>query len=139
MSKTCLLLLTIILITACEPVYHVTIKNSSEKEVLLEITFDKDTLEKYWNGRSYIPYLESYPKNTGFSEINFDSINLIKSFIIPPGAEFPLETGIDHRPSYSIFKSIQLVGKDTIKLDSHNEIENGFEKVDKRLWILKIR
>lgn len=129
---------TLCFLSSCEPVYRADIVNTTSKALLLELKFDQTTLETHWNGMPYIEFLKSYPNGLGIHTIRFDSSELKNYYMIPPGATFPLESGVGTEPTFELFKCLRIIGKDTIELKGRSAIEEAFLKTDKRRWELHI-
>jgi len=132
-------ILLLCLFVSCEPVLHADIINESDQDILLEIVFDKATLEEGWNGKPYIEFLKSYPNYNGISNLKFDSVELKSIYKIKSKASFPLESGIGHEPDFKLFRRIRIFNKDTITLENKEEIVNAFVKSDKRTWELQVK
>jgi hypothetical protein len=66
--------------------YYVVINNETKQDILIEVGFDRQVLEKAWNGRSYTPFLTSYPNNASDGDaIRFDTTNLTKTYRFSTG------------------------------------------------------
>ena len=124
---------------SCDPVYRAEIKNETKQDILIEVGFDRQELEKSWNGKPYIPFLKSYP-NDGLVEnaIQFDTVNLTKTYRISPGLSFPLETGISSHPEYELFRSLQIIYQDTLTFSNRTQISGTFRKIGKRHWLMTV-
>ena len=133
-----ILIIATVFLFSCDPIFRAEIKNDSKYETVLKIKFDTIELHKYWGGRTYIPYLKSYPGHTDINHLDFDTINLIKTFIIKPNTTFPIETGTS-KPDLALFKTIMLINKDTLKLETKKEMYDSFKRVDNLLWMLIIK
>lgn len=123
---------------SCEPVYHADIKNDTDKELLLELKFNKLTLEQHWKGLPYNDFLKSYPNNAQAHLIKHDSLENKNYYLIPAKTSFPLERGIGTKPTYDLFEYLKIIGSDTFKLMNRKAIEDAFTKIDKRRWELNI-
>lgn len=125
-------------LSSCDPIYTAEIKNESTNHTILKVKFDSNELHKYWNDKTYIPFLKSYPNYENISAIDFDTVNLIKTYIIDPMDVFPLETGTSE-PDFTIFKKIIITNSDTLILNNRDEIIHAFKKIDSRNWVLTIK
>lgn len=103
-----------------------------------EVKFDTVELHKFWGGRRYLPFLKSYPGYTDINHIGFDTINLIKTFIIKTNEKFPLETGTT-KPDLALFETITIINCDTLVLENKVKIQEAFKLVDKRVWELVVK
>ena len=109
MTKT-IIIFTILtfFLCSCDPIFRAEIRNDSDRETILKIKFDTVELHKYWGGKTYLPYLKSYPGHTDINHVDFDTINLVKTFIIKSKATFPIETGTS-KPDLALFETITLI------------------------------
>src|SRR3954465_5037805 len=129
-QQICISILIGLLFSSCHPVYRAEIKNETDQNILIEVGFDKQELEKSWDGRPYMSFLWSYPTGyLGENAILFDSINLTKTFRIPPGLSFPLETGIGSRPRYELFRSVRIMQRDTLTFPDKKAISKAFQNI----------
>ena len=110
---------------SCDPVYNARIVNETNQRQLLVIEFDSVELKKSWEGRDYLPFLKSYPGYTNINSFRFDTIKLIKYFIIQPNSSFPLSGA--NKNNYKLFNKI-LIGNNKIQLKNKEEIIKAFEK-----------
>jgi len=128
-----------ILLASCDPFYIAEIKNETDGDIFLQISFDRETLEESWNGRPYIPFLNSFPNWANIDKaIIVDTVNLIYTYKITSRNSFPLESGVGHNPDFSLFKSILVSKPDSLIFDDKQAIKNAFIKTDVRKWELKI-
>jgi len=139
MDKFIIYFLLVCFISSCDPGYHADIINNTNQEILLEIQFDKSTIQQF---RGHIPcteYLRSYPDEAGFQNIRFDPLELKSTFILKSNSSFPVEHGLDHKPRFWVFKSIKIFYKDTIQLKDREEIKKAFLNVEGGAWELRIK
>jgi hypothetical protein len=138
MIKNGLLIAIAFGLLSCDRYYRAEIKNESRSPIILIITFDSLALHHYWKGRSFIPYLESYPNDIEIKTLEFDTINLVKTYLIKPGIIFPLVTSMK-LPNFELFDNLQLISKDTLILKNKNEIDKAFTWSTKNNRELRIK
>ncbi|PTB97198.1 hypothetical protein C9994_03875 [Marivirga lumbricoides] len=133
-------IIILFILTSCDPVFKADIVNYTNSDVIIQVGFDRTELEKAWQGRPYIPYLNSYPKSYDIgSAIEVDTANLIYTYTLPPDKVFPLEGGIGSRPDFDIFKNLLIITSDTTFYKDKSEIFNAFNEIEKRNWILELK
>jgi len=139
MKKNVLLILIIISgLISCDYYYKAEIKNELKIPITLKIKFDSISLHKYWSNKSYMPFLRSYPNFIGIKAIGFDTINLVKTYIIKPDSIFPLESGTSPI-DFELFENLTMIGKDTVFLKNKFEIDKAFAIDDNKWRKLKIK
>jgi hypothetical protein len=133
------ILATLLFFLSCDQYYRIDLKNETKQKIRLAIKFDSIYLHKYWKGKTYLPFLNSYPYALGIKVIRFDSINLIKTYEIYPETIFPLEVTRDAASSFDKFESMTIMGQDTLVLKNKEEMTRAFslEKNGCRLLIIK--
>jgi hypothetical protein len=124
--KIVIILVICVFISSCDRVFMALITNHSNHNATLEIIYDKDSLEKYWKGKSYIPFLESQVMKSGGTFISLDTINLIGKVKLLPNDEFVLESGIGKGPDFDLIEKISIISNTTIVLDSKEKMKNAF-------------
>jgi len=123
----------------CDPLYDVKICNNSKQDVIIEIEFDKQSLERHWNGRSYLSYLDSYPSGDYWEKPLYkDTVKLIYGYVLGEQKKFDLESGIGYRPDFDIISRIKIIKTDTISFEKDQELLSKFSKVNVRSWVLNI-
>jgi hypothetical protein len=107
------------------------IKNNSTRTIQVNISFDKNFLDSTYREHNYgyITHSNGFAEDSGVTLINFDTLNLTLNYNILPKANFTLARGV-WSPDIPEFKSITIMGKDTIKLNDKNEIYSAFKKID---------
>ncbi len=139
--KQILLIISFSIICACDPVYLAEIKNIKSEEVKIIVGFDREQLEKTWGlDKSYIDFLKSYPNWTNIPPaIDFDTINLIKTYKIESGKTFPLSSGIGGYPDLSLIKFLRILDNDSTLIENKEQLEEAFNLKEGRHWIMEIK
>ncbi|UII26881.1 hypothetical protein LVD15_00140 [Fulvivirga maritima] len=135
MKNTLLILVLTFIIASCEPFYDSSIKNNSS--IILE--FNRNTLEEAWDGRPYMPFLQTYALSEGSKIIYFDSTNLVSKYEVLPNSYFILEHGQGIKPNYDLFNKMTIISDDTLSLNGIKGIESSFKQVDKYQWQLTFK
>jgi hypothetical protein len=130
-------LIIIIMICSCDPVFRTMILNDTKQDIDIEIQFDKNGLEKYWNGRPYISFLQG-KVNDGGTLISFDTINLISIIKLKPNEIYNVDGGIGGGPEFDLIKKISIFGKDSIILDNQDKMREASKETETRRFELKI-
>lgn len=135
-----IIILSLATIYSCDPVYFAEIKNNSSEQVKIQIGFDREYLEETWQGnKSYIEFLKSYPNWTNIPPaINFDTINLVKTYKIDEGESFPLSSGIGGYPDLGLIRYLLILDTDSTLIENKEQLENAFKIKDGRHWIMEI-
>jgi hypothetical protein len=120
----CLLIFTVI---SCDPVFTAKITNETSADLLLQLQFDKMGLEKHWEGRPYLPYLEGAIREGG-TLVSFDTVNLVSIIILRPNESFMVEDGIGHFPDFELIHRIRIIKDDTIFLDTKEKMFQMFKE-----------
>ncbi|MGQ7947563.1 hypothetical protein [Flavobacterium sp. WC2509] len=145
MKKTTRLLLITLLVIfcSCESYTTSSIINSSERNLYLEIQYDKDTIEKYLgikiqNDEDTIkkflggtsPFITLFvEENTQKSKfIKVDSLNCLIDIKITPKDTFEICVNRGSEPIFEYIKNIKIFGKDTILLQNREEMQKVFQK-----------
>jgi hypothetical protein len=107
------------------------IKNNSNQTIQINISFDKSYLDSIYPNANYkhIVFLNGLGHDSGVKMQNFDSLRLLVSYKVLPNATFTLASGL-WGPSYPIYNSITIKGRDTIVLGNKNEIYHAFKNID---------
>ncbi len=134
-----LVITTILVFYACDPVYHAEIKNKKSKDIIIKVKFDRGALEESWGDKPYTGFLKSYPNWSNIAPaINFDTINLIKTYKIEPNQSFPLSSGIGGHVDLTLIKSLNIINQDTIAIENNGQLEKAFNIKEGRHWIMEI-
>ena len=135
------LIISFSIICAGDPVYLAEIKNIKSEEVKIRVGFDREQLEKTWGtDKSYINFLKLYPNWTNIPPaIDFDTVNLIKTFRLESGKSFPLSSGIGGYPDLSLIKFLMILDKDSTLIENKEQLEDAFNLKEGRHWIMEIK
>lgn len=127
------LILTIATLSACDPIYDAVIKNESDSNVILQITFNAESIHP--GGRTY--YLSEFPFFERIAPpLKMDTINLICSYVIPPGDNFPICSEIARYPDYTLFKELLILKPDSLIYRGQDEISSAFKRTGEFHWVL---
>lgn len=132
---------SIILINySCDPMYFAEIKNNKEENVKIQIGFDKERLKETWgNNKSYTDFLKSYPNSTNVPPaIDFDTVNLTKTYQIGSGESFPLSWGSGFKPDLLLFKYLLIFDSDSTMIENEEQLKKAFNKKKGGHWIMEI-
>jgi hypothetical protein len=119
------------LIYSCDPLYSARIFNKTNKEVLIELQFDR---KEYGND------ISSLVSNIGVdtSLVSVDTINLAAVFKLKPNEEFPVDAGMGTEPKFTVYRMISIFTKDTLRLDSHAKMLSACKKAGIREYVIEI-
>ncbi|MDE3145088.1 MAG: hypothetical protein KGL19_13105 [Bacteroidota bacterium] len=115
-----------------DTVYDCKIINNTIDTIHLRITFDKNYLDKIYEGQKqkYVSYLKlNIGQDSGVYINDFDTINLTASYKIIPKVKFTLEHGMSV-PNYFSYKDLTIIAKDTLIFHNKKEISEAFKKND---------
>jgi hypothetical protein len=120
------------LIYSCDPLYSARILNTTNKEVHIELQFDR---KEYGND------ISSLVSNIGVdtSLVSVDTANLAAVFKLKPNEEFPIDAGIGAKPNFTVYRMISIFTKDTLRLDSHAKMLSACKKVGTREYVIEIK
>lgn len=134
--KTKLLPLSLLLASCIydPPTPRIEIVNNSEKDFVLELSFDSNAYKPYWSAHDFrvfltYPYGHSYPGPEA-KLVSFDTLRLVQIYKIPANATFSFEGWGTNNDSvlYNKMKIIQ--GSNTVVFYNLAQIKHAFKKVD---------
>jgi hypothetical protein len=113
------------------------IVNSSEREIIVDIQYDKVEIEKIYGKNSYrmgTLSIENYP------QISFDRKKLISKVKLKPKDSIMIEYVRAEKPKFEILKMIRVYSEPKeLILDNRKEMAQKFTEKKKKLFILEIK
>ncbi len=113
------------------------IVNLSEKEVIIDVQYDRTEIEKIYGKNSYqmgTLSLENYP------QISFDRKNLISKVMLKPKDSMMIEYVNSEKPKFEILKMIKVYSEpNALVLNNRKEMEKVFAEKNSKLFILEIK
>ena len=128
--------LFIISFSSCEKIYWTNLKNSTNQNLILKITLDKDSITKYNSNLSESKVISF---NNGGKLLKVDSLNYVVSFLLKPTEEYTFEGGLGVCPKFTEISKITIYGKDTLNINSRKELFKYFKEEETRKYILEIK
>lgn len=133
MKKIFIFLLISITFMSCDPIHEAEIKNSTNNDIIFQISFNKESIEE--GSRSH--FLNYFPGFERIKALSVDTVKLICTYEIKAGESFPLHSKIAEDPDFNLFKELLLIKNDTLSL-KNKEIPNAFKQTRDRHWELVI-
>jgi hypothetical protein len=132
--KIVLLLLLCISTYSCDIFSFAEIINKSDKEITVEILYDRTELEQVPGLKSIKPY---FPNETQL--ISFDSLSMIGKLKIEPNDSLCIASNRGSSPRFKFIKSLNIFADDTIVLTNQNEISELFKETSPRIFTWEIK
>ena len=113
------------------------IVNLSEKEIMIDVKYDRTEIEKIYGKNSYrmgTLSMENYP------QISFDRKNLISKVMLKPKDSMMIEYVNSEKPKFEILKMIKVYSEPKeLILNNRKEMEKVFTEKNSKLFILEIK
>ena len=113
------------------------IVNLSEKEIMIDVQYDRTEIEKIYGKNSYrmgTLSMENYP------QISFDRKNLISKVMLKPKDSMMIEYVNSEKPKFEILKMIKVYSEPKeLILNNRKEMEKVFTEKNSKLFILEIK
>lgn len=113
------------------------IVNLSEKEIMIDLQYDRTEIEKIYGKNSYrmgTLSLENSP------QISFDRKNLISKVMLKPNDSMMIEYVNSEKPKFEILKMIKVYSETKeLVLNNRKEMEKVFTEKNSKLFILEIK
>lgn len=132
--KIVLFLLFCISTYSCDIYSFAEIINKSDKEITVEILYDRAELEQVLGLKSFKPY---FPNEAQL--ISFDSLSMIGKLKIEPNDSLCIASNRGSSPRFNFIKSLKIFADDTIVLANRNEISELFKETSPCLFTWKIK
>ncbi|AWA30937.1 hypothetical protein HYN48_13105 [Flavobacterium magnum] len=132
--KIILLFLICIVFHACDTSSFAEIINKTDKEITVEIFYNRSELEKVPGLKSIKPYF-----NNDAQLINFDSVSMIGRLKINPNDTLIIDSNRGSNPRFKFIRTLKIFADDTIKLNNQNEISKSFKETSPGIFAFEFK
>ena len=132
--KIVLLLLLCISTYSCDVSSFAEIINKSDKEITVEILYDRAELEQVPGLNSIKPYFSNE-----MQLISFDSLTMIGKLKIEPKDSLCIASNRGSSPRFKFIKSLKIFANDTILLTNRDEISELFKETSSCIFTWEIK
>jgi hypothetical protein len=134
-------LLSILILSSCDPASFAVITNESGETSTLEIQFNKEKIEEsvklYGSLEKHLKKHMNYHSSDG-RIINVDTLKYIAYIKLNRKDTFMISGGLGGNPNFDDYRRITIISKDTLNLNSIKEMRNAFKKNGVNIYELKI-